>query len=139
MAGRKMHWQTYTCVITFLSADPVIYMTCRGLDCSPLSEGNRDGGSLTVCADLHGQCSCKPQCCREVMAKYPRIIATNCAAHCINLLFKDVCSISVFAEVLAMVNSVVVFMHRPTKVRRLFQAKYSTLEVLKPGATRFGS
>ena len=76
---------------------------------------------------------------REVMAKYPRIIATNCAAHCINLLFKDLCSISVFAEVLAMVNTVVVFMHRPTKVRRLFQAKYSTLEVLKPGATRFGS
>ena len=38
-----------------------------------------------------------------------------------------------------MVNSIVVFMHRPTKVRRLFQAKYSSLEVLKPGATRFGS
>ena len=33
-----------------------------------------------------------------------------------------------------MVNSVVVFMQRPMKVRRLFQAS----EVFKPGASRFG-
>ena len=38
-------------------------ISCTGMDCRPLSEGNRDGGSLTVCADFHGQRPCKPQCC----------------------------------------------------------------------------
>ena len=69
LAGTKMHGRhkdaqadVHMCH-NVLSANPMIYLPCRGLDCSPLSEGDRDGGSLAVCADLHGQCSCKPQCC----------------------------------------------------------------------------
>ena len=91
---------------------------------------------IQVCMD---NASANRSAAREVTSKYPRIVTTNCAAHCLNLLFKDICSIRNFAEVLAMVNTVVVFLHRPTKIRRMWILKYSKLEALKPGATRFGS
>ena len=61
----------------------------------------------------------------QVTAKHPRITTTNCTAHCLDLLAKDVCSIPQFAEVLRMVNNIVVFLHRLTKNRRLWITKFS--------------
>ena len=61
----------------------------------------------------------------QVTAKYPRVTTTNCATHCFNLHFKGLCSIPHFAEVLRMVNTIVMFLRRPTKIRRLWITKFS--------------
>ena len=106
-----------------------------GVLCKAIEEVGSDN-VIQVCMD---NASANRSAATQVTTKYPRIVTTNCAAHCINLLFKDICSITVFSEVLAMVNTIVVFLHRPTRIRRTWMVKYSKLEALKPGATRFGS
>ena len=106
-----------------------------GLLCKAI-EGVGSEKVIQVCMD---NASANRSAAREVTSKYPRVVTTNCAAHCLNLLFKDICSISNFVEVQAMVNTVVVFLHCQTRIRRMWILKCSKLEALKPGATRFGS
>ena len=38
-----------------------------------------------------------------------------------------------------MVNTIVVFLHRPKKIRHSWITKFNKLEALKPDATQFGS
>ena len=64
---------------------------------------------------------------------------SSCCTVEIESSLKDICGIRNLAEMLAMVNTVVVLLHRPTNMRRTWILKYGTMEALKPGATRFCS
>ena len=75
----------------------------------------------------------------EVNRKYPHIICTNCSAHCLNMLIKDICTLRPFLDTLAKINTIVVFMHRPSIVRRVFETQFSKLQLLRPGTTWFGT
>ena len=90
---------------------------------------------VQICMD---NASANMSAARELAVKYPTISYNNCAAHCLNLLIKDICEMPGIKEVIPRINTIVVFVHRPSKAHRLFMT-YSKLELLKPGVTRFGS
>ena len=68
--------------------------------------------------------------------EFPSIVWTPCASHCIDLLIEDIGKISWVDEIFKTSLSMVRFVKKRPKVTSMFRAN-STLELLKPSATRF--
>ena len=51
---------------------------------------------VQVCMD---NASSNRRAAEDVTAKHPHIVTTNCAAHCLNLMLKDICEMEVFTPV----------------------------------------
>ena len=68
--------------------------------------------------------------------EFPSIVWTPCASHCIDLLIEDIGKISWVDEIFKTSLNMVRFVKKRQKVTSVFRAN-STLELLKPSATRF--
>ena len=76
---------------------------------------------------------------RMIEEKYPTIFRVNCAAHCLNLIFKEIDGISGVCSVLECARKVVRFVYKHQHVTDMFRAKTDGRELKKPGVTRFAT
>lgn len=90
---------------------------------------------VQVVTDSAGNCSAA----REILTEcYPGIIFSPCTAHCLDLLLEDVGKLAWAAPIISDGHRIVKFVTNHQASLAHFRKK-STLELLKPGATRFAS
>lgn len=68
--------------------------------------------------------------------EFPAIVWTPCASHSLDLLIEDIGRIQSVDSIFRTARSMVKFVKKRPKVLNIFRA-YSSLELLKPAATRF--
>jgi hypothetical protein len=90
---------------------------------------------VQVVTDSAGNCTAARKLLRE---EYPNIVFSPCTAHCLDLLLEDIGKLSWAAPLISKGHAVVKFITNHQASLAQFR-KRSTLELLKPGETRFGS
>ncbi|MCO5591037.1 hypothetical protein L7F22_045013 [Adiantum nelumboides] len=75
---------------------------------------------------------------RKLEAKFPSIVWTPCASHCIDLLLEDIGDLPWVKDTLSQALSIVTFINVKIEVLAIFRT-YSDLELKKPSATRFAA
>nr|XP_043625897.1 uncharacterized protein LOC122597364 [Erigeron canadensis] len=76
---------------------------------------------------------------RLLSEKYPLISWSPCAAHCINLIMKDVSEIPDVANLIQLASRITVFMYNHKWPLNWLRKKPGWIEIIRPGATRFGT
>ncbi len=90
---------------------------------------------VQVVTDSAGNCVAAKKILSD---SYPKIVFSPCSAHCLDLLLEDIGKMSWAAKIIEEGNSVVKFISGHQAPLALFR-KRSSLELLKPGETRFGT
>ena len=75
---------------------------------------------------------------KKISEAFPSVVCSPCVAHCLDLLLEDVGKLPWAASIIADGHSVVKFITTHQASLAFFRA-HSTLELLKPGETRFAS
>ncbi|CAI7792389.1 unnamed protein product [Closterium sp. NIES-53] len=75
----------------------------------------------------------------NLRSKYPHVVFTNCAAHCLDLMLHDLGNIPAVKRVLGQVHRVVMMVKGSASAAILFHELFSKLSLVRPGATRFGT
>nr|XP_043611787.1 uncharacterized protein LOC122583450 [Erigeron canadensis] len=76
---------------------------------------------------------------RLLSEKYPLISWSPCAAHCINLIMKDVSEIPEVANLIQLASRITVFMYNHKWPLNWLRKRPGWTEIIRPGATRFGT
>ncbi|CAI5989022.1 unnamed protein product [Closterium sp. NIES-65] len=71
--------------------------------------------------------------------EYPQVFFTNCAAHVLDLMLHDMGKVKAVKRVLNQVHRVVMMVKGSASAVTLFRELFSKLELVRPGATRFGT
>ncbi|RYR50051.1 uncharacterized protein [Arachis hypogaea] len=71
--------------------------------------------------------------------KYPKIFWSPCAAHCINLILKDIASISHIADLASRASKVTVFVYNHMIFLLWLRKRPNWKEIVRPGVTRFAT
>ncbi|XP_025703880.1 uncharacterized protein [Arachis hypogaea] len=71
--------------------------------------------------------------------KYPNIFWSPCAAHCINLILKDIASIPHIADLASRVSKVNVFVYNNMILLSWLRKRKRWTEIVRPGVTRFAT
>ena len=75
---------------------------------------------------------------RLISHKYKHINWSLCAAHCLNLIFKDICKLDHIAELARRAN-VTIFVYNHVALLSWLRKKEGWTEILQPNATRFAT
>ncbi|XP_015939747.1 uncharacterized protein LOC107465278 [Arachis duranensis] len=71
--------------------------------------------------------------------KYPNIFWSPCAAHCINLILKDIASIPHIADLASRASKVTVFVYNHMILLSWLRKRKEWKEIVRPGVTRFAT
>ncbi|XP_025664495.1 uncharacterized protein [Arachis hypogaea] len=71
--------------------------------------------------------------------KYPNIFWSPCAAHCINLILKDIASIPHISDLASRASKVTVFVYNHMILLSWLRKRKSCTEIVRPGVTRFAT
>ncbi|KAK1440659.1 hypothetical protein QVD17_06488 [Tagetes erecta] len=71
--------------------------------------------------------------------KYPLLCWSPCAAHCINLILKDISEITSVADLIQLASKVTVFIYNHKWPLNWLRKRDGWTEIIRPGATRFGT
>ncbi|XP_025670279.1 uncharacterized protein [Arachis hypogaea] len=71
--------------------------------------------------------------------KYPNIFWSPCAAHCINLILKDIASIPHIADLASRASKVTVFVYNHMIFLSWLRKRKDWKEIVRPGVTRFAT
>ncbi|XP_015949126.1 uncharacterized protein LOC107474054 [Arachis duranensis] len=71
--------------------------------------------------------------------KYPNIFWSPCAAHCINLILKDIASLPHIADLASRASKVTVFVYNHMILLSWLRKRKSWTEIVRPGVTRFAT
>ena len=76
---------------------------------------------------------------RLISKKYKHINWSPCAAHCLNLIFKDICKLDHIAELARRASKVTIFVYNHVALLSWLRKREGWIEILRPGATRFAT
>ena len=76
---------------------------------------------------------------RLISHKYKHINWSPCAAHCLNLIFKDICKLGHIAELARHASKVTIFMYNHVALLSWLRKREGWTGILRPGATRFAT
>ena len=74
---------------------------------------------------------------RLISEKYKHINWSPCAAHCLNLIFKDICKLDHIAKLARRASKVTIFVYNHVALLSWLRKREGWIEILRPGATRF--
>ncbi|XP_012853841.1 PREDICTED: uncharacterized protein LOC105973363 [Erythranthe guttata] len=75
----------------------------------------------------------------RLMEKYPFIFWSPCAAHCVNLIFKDVGDMPTVQSLAVLASKVTVFVYNHKFALNWLRNRKGWREIIRPGATRFAT
>jgi hypothetical protein len=90
---------------------------------------------VQVVTDSAGNCAAARA---SLSLEYPRIVFSPCTAHCLDLLLEDIGKLPWAADTISKAHNMVKFLTNHQKSLACFRS-HSTVELLKPGETRFAS
>ncbi|XP_023752194.1 uncharacterized protein LOC111900549 [Lactuca sativa] len=76
---------------------------------------------------------------RLLCEKYPSIVWSPCAAHCMNLIMKDMSEMREVADLVTLASRVTVFVYNHKWPLNWLRKRPGWTEIIRPGATRFGT
>ncbi|XP_022018457.2 uncharacterized protein LOC110918457 [Helianthus annuus] len=76
---------------------------------------------------------------KMLCAKYPSVTWTPCAAHCLNLLLKDVSELENVAKLVKLASRITVFIYNHKMPLNWLRKREGWTEIIRPGPTRFGT
>ncbi|RVW45035.1 hypothetical protein CK203_067440 [Vitis vinifera] len=76
---------------------------------------------------------------RLISQKHKHINWSPCAAHCLNLIFKDIGKMDHVAELVRRASKVTIFVYNHVALLSWLRKREGWTEILRPGATRFAS
>ena len=76
---------------------------------------------------------------RLISEKYKYINWSPCAAHCLNLIFKDICKLDHIAELARHTSKVTIFVYNHVALLSWLRKREGWIEILRPSATRFAT
>ena len=76
---------------------------------------------------------------RLISHKYKHINWSPCAAHCLNLIFKDICKLDHIAELARRASKVTIFVYNHVALLSWLRKREGWTEILRLGATRFAT
>ncbi|KAL5559948.1 hypothetical protein UlMin_036159 [Ulmus minor] len=74
-----------------------------------------------------------------LMAKRNKLFWSLCAAHCLNLILRDIGDISIHKDTICKARKVTVYIYRHSWVLNLMRKHTKGRELIRPGATRFAT
>ncbi|CAN1319745.1 hypothetical protein LINPERPRIM_LOCUS31383 [Linum perenne] len=77
------------------------------------------------------------KCGKVIHMTYPHIYWTPCAAHCINLILKDIAAMPHVSELFAKASKISVFVYNHQPVLNWLKAREGWKEIVRPVVTRF--
>ncbi|CAN1774920.1 hypothetical protein LINPERHAP1_LOCUS13136 [Linum perenne] len=79
------------------------------------------------------------KCGKVIHRTYPHIYWTPCAAHCINLILKDIAALPHVSELFAKASKISVFVYNHQPVLNWLKAREGWKEIVRPAVTRFAT
>ncbi|CAN1244619.1 hypothetical protein LINPERPRIM_LOCUS6186 [Linum perenne] len=79
------------------------------------------------------------KCDKVIHRTYPHIYWTPCAAHCINLILKDIAAMPHVSELFAKASKISVFVYNHQPVLNWLKAREGWKEIVRPAVTRFAT
>ena len=76
---------------------------------------------------------------RLIYHKYKHINWSPCVAHCLNLIFKDICKLDHIAELARRASKVTIFVYNHVVLLSWLRKREGWTEILQPGATLFAT
>ncbi|XP_054797752.1 uncharacterized protein LOC129302885 [Prosopis cineraria] len=78
-------------------------------------------------------------CSRLIHEKYRHIYWSSCAAHCLNLILKDIASLPHVSDLASKASKITIFVYNHTVFLSWLRKRQGWREIVRPGATRFAT